>query len=114
MKKHTHKAARAMEVCACGAVRTNGGEWAEGKDPRAVALGTMTAAMAAPEERIAKAAEGGAGRWEGTTKTERSQYMRWMARHPRPSRRIGDRCACGKYSKATAERRGHKCSPEEK
>jgi hypothetical protein len=114
MKKHVHKAARAMEFCACGAIRADGGEWTEGKDPRAAALGHKTAAMSTPEERSRKAAAGGEGRWTGATKKQRSQYMSWMASLPRPSRRIEDRCACGKYSKTLAERRGHKCSPEEK
>lgn len=109
MKKHTHKAARTTEFCACGATRTDTGEWITGKDPHAVALGNKALAMSTPEQRQEKAAAGGDARWKGTTPKERSALMRQVAARPRPGRRIEDRCECGRFTREYAERRGHIC-----
>lgn len=109
MKKHTHKAARVTEFCTCGAVRTNTGDWETGKDQAAVALAAKAFAMSTPEQRAEKAAAGGFGRWKGINKAERSELMSHMASQPRPSRRIEDRCECGRFSREYAERKGHLC-----
>jgi hypothetical protein len=109
MKKHVHKAARATEFCACGAVRTDEGEWETGKDPHAVALAAKAVAMSTPEQRHEKATAGGFGRWKGTSSKERSEHMSEVASQPRPSRRVEDRCECGRYSREYAGKRGHLC-----
>ena len=109
-KKHTHKATRAVQFCSCGAARVNGGEWDDsGKDPSAVAMGTKAIAMSTPEERAERAAAGGTARWKGTKASERSEYMAQIASRPRVSRRVEDRCECGRYSRERAEKIGHLC-----
>lgn len=106
---HKHKTARALEFCSCGATRTGDGEWETGKDPAAVALASKAIAMSTPEERREKASAGGTGRWKDKTAKQRSEFMSFMASQPRPSRRIEDRCECGRYTREYAERRGHLC-----
>ena len=108
-KPHTHKAQRSTEYCACGATRTNGGDWVVGKDPAAVALAAKAIAMSTPEERREKAAAGGTQRWKGVPAKERREFLSKIASQPRPSRRIEDRCECGRYSREYAEKRGHVC-----
>ena len=106
---HKHQSARTVDICRCGASRINGGEWIEGKDPNAVALGNKATAMSTPEERHEKAKSGGAERWKGKSRKERKEFMSWMASQPRPGRRIEDRCECGRFSRRLAEKRGHLC-----
>ena len=108
-KTHTHRAARTTEVCACGATRTGNGQWEYGKNPNAVALAAKAVAMSTPEQRQEVAAAGGASRWKGTTKAQRSEAMREVASRPRPGSRIEDRCECGRFSREYAEKHGHLC-----
>lgn len=108
-RKHTHKAARTTEFCACGATRTEHGEWQSGKDPHAVAMGVKAIAMSTPEQRQERSAAGGTERWKGITAAQRSELMRQMASRPRPSRRIEDRCECGRFTREYAGRKGHLC-----
>jgi hypothetical protein len=109
-KQHHHLAVRTTEVCACGAVRIDGGSWDEHHpDPAGQALVAKYLAVSTPEERSAKATLAAQARWRGTSAKERSEYMRWMAQQPRPGRRIAERCPCGRYSVDLAQRRGHRC-----
>lgn len=62
------------------------------------------------EERSEKSRQAAASRWEGK-ESERDQFMRKIARRPRPNRMVKDRCPCGKYSRWLADKRGHKCGP---
>jgi len=106
-KKHEHHAARVIEICACGATREDHGEWIErGQGNRAARALAM---ISTPAERQERAAKAGEARWAGSTEKERRETMTRIAKAPRPSRRIAERCPCGKYSRALAEKRGHKC-----
>jgi len=106
---HVHAAARTAEFCACGAVRTNGGDWIEGKDSAAVTLAAKAMAMSTEEERLAKAKSGGETRWKNITPKQRSQMMQKIAKRPRLKARVEDRCECGRFSRMLAEKRGHLC-----
>ena len=108
MAEHTHKTVRIIEICACGATSEDYGEWIERGQGNAAAR--ELSMRRAPAVRKASAAIGGAARWKGSTAEERTAIMTAMATRPRgPRRKIEDRCACGKYSRALAERRKHKC-----
>lgn len=113
-KKHQHERRRIVEVCSCGAARFAGEPWENGRDPVAQIMGERSAARLAlltPEERTERAVKGVATRWAGKKKTALKEYMREMARQPRPNRQPWpDRCPCGKYTKSLAAKRGHKCT----
>lgn len=109
-KKHKHTSVRTIDFCTCGAISTDRGAWIEGKDPAAVALSAKAIATSTPEERREKALVAGETRWAGKTPAEKSEYMRWMASHPRPSRRSADRCPCGIMTRERAELRNHQCT----
>lgn len=102
---HEHAPDHTMEVCSCGATRSPEGEWA---DPAGQALVRRYIERSTPEERAANARKSAATRWAGK-ELERNKFLRKIARRPRPNARIQDRCPCGKYSRAVAEKRGHKC-----
>lgn len=112
-KPHKHHAVQLVEVCSCGATRVNGGDWETGKSPVGVMMGAKALAMSTPEERHERAKSGAAERWRGKTPTQRKEFMRWMASHPRPTRRIAERCPCGRYSLTYAAARRHKCTAPE-
>jgi acyl-CoA reductase-like NAD-dependent aldehyde dehydrogenase len=107
-KRHSHRAARIVEFCSCGATREDGGDWVE-RDEGKNAAARELSLRRAPEVREATAAKARAARWARMTAEERAAAMTAMAKLPRPSRRIADRCDCGKYSRALAEKRGHVC-----
>jgi hypothetical protein len=112
--KHTHEAAQVTELCACGAVRHNQGPWilpgdkSHGPDPLAQALTARYLVRTTPEERSQNAKLAAASRWAGKEK-ERKKFLTTIARRPRPSRVIQDRCPCGRYSRWLAAKRGHRC-----
>ena len=108
-REHVHEPVGILEFCSCGATRKDDGEWNTGKDPAAVALGSKAIAMSTAEERHARAVAGGAGRWGEKSNEEKSDYMSWMASQPRPSRRLKERCPCGRFSVTTAAKRKHVC-----
>jgi hypothetical protein len=66
------------------------------------------------EERSENSRRGAQKRWANTSRVKRKRLMKRLAELPRPNRMIQDRCPCGKFSRALAERRKHKCkAPEE-
>jgi hypothetical protein len=83
-------------------VRIDQGDWDEHHpDPAGQALVAKYLAQSTPGERSQRASVAAKARWQATPKQERRRYMRWMAQQPRPSRRIADRCACGKIFAAS-------------
>lgn len=111
-KPHKHEAVRTVDVCACGATRDPAnGLWVVAlRDSNAGrTLASIYRKNSTPDERSANARKGAAARWKGKTKKAREEFMRRVASAPRPARRIADRCACGKYSQALAEKRRHRC-----
>lgn len=108
---HVHEPV--FEICCCGAIRADQGEWWEegiGKNPAARALGVRRILLLTPQERQEKAQEGAAKRWKNTTKKQRREYMQRIASRPRPTnRRAEDRCPCGRYTREYAAKRHHLC-----
>ena len=111
-KPHYHQARRKVEYCKCGAMRINHGAWKQNvRNPAAVELAEKGVAMSTPEELSERGAVGGEKRWAGKTKAERSAFMSWMAKQPRPGARIPpeEMCECGRYSQEQAKKKNHVC-----
>lgn len=113
MKKHKHTPSKRVEFCECGAARDAGGRWgtASAGQLAARALVSRYVQSTTPEERSEVARKSSESRWAGKTK-QRDEFMRQIAKKPRPSAVIQDRCPCGKFSRFLAEKRGHKCQAE--
>jgi len=113
-ERHTHEGALVTEICKCGAVRKDYGKWVrqdQEVNQAAKMLVNRYLAQSTPEERSERATQAVATRWKGRSKKDKSEFMSWMASHPRPGRKVQERCPCGKYSVNLAYKRGHKCSP---
>jgi hypothetical protein len=115
--KHVHQAARTVEICECGARRPSGGKWSKQRKPDFSELARWVSRKylqkATREQLAERSIKASRTRWKDKT-SERDAYMRAIAQQPRPSTRIPDRCPCGKYSKYTAQKRNHKCTPDDK
>ena len=110
-KKHEHRVGRIVEFCPCGATREDGADWVErGKGLNAAAQ--TLSLRRSPAQRKAGATKGAEARWAVATAEERRAFMARIAKAPRPSRRIEDRCPCGKFSRTLAEKRGHICKTD--
>lgn len=111
VEPHAHKAARTIELCACGASRLDRGEWRPPKDLWAMVRSLKGIVALTPKKIREKAQKAAEGRWRMSTPVQRSEFAQYIGKFPRPSRQVPVemKCPCGLMTLARAAKRKHVC-----